>query len=92
MTASRPTRPSPTLPRVRAGGQPADRPRVRGQAPAIVVFFAVLVLWQGLVATLNLQQFILPRPSAIATAFVASWDRLQETAGNTPVRSARRAL
>jgi NitT/TauT family transport system permease protein len=59
------------------------RRQVRAQAPAIVVFFAVLVLWEGLVAVLNLQQFILPRPSAIATAFVANWDRLQETAGNT---------
>jgi NitT/TauT family transport system permease protein len=56
---------------------------LRAQTPAIVVFFAVLVLWEGLVAALNLQQFILPRPSAIATAFVANWDRLQETAGNT---------
>jgi NitT/TauT family transport system permease protein len=43
----------------------------------------VLVLWEVGVAALNLQKFILPRPSAIAAAFVANWDRLQQTAGNT---------
>jgi NitT/TauT family transport system permease protein len=57
--------------------------RLRAQAPALVVFFAVIALWEGVVAALNLQQFILPRPSAIATAFIANWPRLQQTAGNT---------
>jgi NitT/TauT family transport system permease protein len=56
---------------------------IRRQAPAIVVFVAVIVLWELLVAALNLQKFILPRPSAIATAFVENWDRLRQTAGNT---------
>jgi NitT/TauT family transport system permease protein len=57
--------------------------RLRAQAPALVVFFAVIALWEGVVAALNLQQFILPRPSAIAAAFIANWPRLQQTAGNT---------
>lgn len=57
--------------------------RLRGQLPALVVFVAVIVLWELVVAGLNLQQFILPRPSAIAAAFVANWERLQLTAGNT---------
>jgi len=57
--------------------------RLRSQLPALVVFVAVIVLWELVVAGLNLQQFILPRPSAIAAAFVANWDRLQLTAGNT---------
>jgi NitT/TauT family transport system permease protein len=57
--------------------------QVRAQAPAIVVFFAVLALWEAYVAAANLQQFILPRPSAIATAFVAEWDILRVAAGNT---------
>jgi NitT/TauT family transport system permease protein len=57
--------------------------QVRAQAPAIVVFFGVLVVWEAVVAALNLRQFILPRPSAIATAFVAEWPDLQTAAGNT---------
>ena len=57
--------------------------RLRSQLPALVVFVAVIVLWELVVAGLNLQQFILPRPSAIAAAFVANWERLQLTAGNT---------
>jgi NitT/TauT family transport system permease protein len=57
--------------------------RIRDQAPAIVVFFGVIGFWEVGVGVLNLQRFILPRPSAIATAFIANWDRLQQTAGNT---------
>ena len=57
--------------------------QLRGQAPAIVVAFAVVVLWEAVVAALNLQQFVLPRPSAIATAFVAEWATLQKAAGAT---------
>jgi NitT/TauT family transport system permease protein len=57
--------------------------RLREQAPAIVVFVAVIGIWEVGVAALNLQQFILPRPSAIAAAFVAEWPRLQRSAANT---------
>ena len=56
---------------------------VRAQAPAIIVFVAVLAIWEVGVGALNLQQFILPRPSAIATAFVAEGGTLQAAAGNT---------
>ena len=56
---------------------------VRAQAPAIAVFVGVILVWEASVAALNLQQFILPRPSAIATAFIANWPRLQLVAGNT---------
>lgn len=57
--------------------------QLRAQAPAIVVFFAVIAIWEGVVAALNLRQFILPRPSAIAAALVAEWPALQKAAGNT---------
>jgi NitT/TauT family transport system permease protein len=57
--------------------------QVRAQAPAIVTFFAVIAVWEAVVAALNLRQFILPRPSAIAAAFVAEWPDLQQAAGNT---------
>jgi NitT/TauT family transport system permease protein len=57
--------------------------QVRAQAPAIVVFVAVLIIWEAGVAALNLRQFILPRPSAIATAFGAEWPTLRTAAVNT---------
>jgi NitT/TauT family transport system permease protein len=57
--------------------------QVRAQAPAIVVFFAVIALWEVVVASMHLQQFILPRPSSIATAFVAEWPTLQVAASAT---------
>ncbi len=57
--------------------------RLRSRAPAIVVFFAVLIIWEIGVGLADLQQFILPQPSEIAAAFVAEWPRLQKGAGNT---------
>lgn len=57
--------------------------QIRGQAPAIVVFVSVIAFWEVVVGALALQSFILPRPSAIATAFVAEWQTLQLAARNT---------
>ena len=54
--------------------------QVRSQAPAIIVFFAVIAIWEAVVASLRLQQFILPRPSAIAAAFATEWPVLQTAA------------
>lgn len=47
--------------------------RVRAAAPAIVVFVAVLALWEGLVRGSGTQSFVLPAPSAIGTALVEQW-------------------
>jgi NitT/TauT family transport system permease protein len=57
--------------------------QLRDQAPALVVAVGVVVLWEALVSALSLQRFILPKPSAIAAAFVENWPRLSQTAGNT---------
>lgn len=57
--------------------------QLRYQAPAIAVAVGVLLVWEAAVGFLNLQRFILPKPSAIAAAFVAEWPRLSQTAGNT---------
>jgi NitT/TauT family transport system permease protein len=74
--------PSPAEPhRLRRSSQLARQ--VREQAPAIVVFVSVLALWEGIVAALHLQQFILPRPSAIAAALVSEWPALQRAAAAT---------
>jgi NitT/TauT family transport system permease protein len=51
--------------------------------PAIVVFIAVIGLLEIVSQTLKLQQFILPRPSAVVAAFFAELPRLQRSAGNT---------
>jgi NitT/TauT family transport system permease protein len=40
--------------------------------PAIAVFAIGILAWQGLVALFNVQEFLLPRPSVIATTF---WDQ-----------------
>ncbi len=57
--------------------------QIRYQGPAIVVAVAVLVIWELGVTALNMQQFILPRPSAIAGALVTESPTLQVAAGNT---------
>jgi NitT/TauT family transport system permease protein len=44
--------------------------------PAILVLVAALVLWEGLIAAFNVQQFLLPRPSAIARDLRDNWGTL----------------
>lgn len=68
-------------PRPGVGARLARQARLQG--PAVVVFVAVLAIWEVGVGALSLQAFILPRPSAIAAAFVAEWDTLRTAAGNT---------
>jgi NitT/TauT family transport system permease protein len=43
--------------------------------PAAVVLVATIALWQGLIAAFHVQQFLLPKPSAIARSF---WDSRSE--------------
>ena len=50
----------------RSGGWAA---RLRQYLPAAVIFVLVLVLWEGAVSVFNIQNFLLPRPSLIATTF-----------------------
>ena len=47
------------------------RRRVLDWVPAIAVFAIGIAAWQGLVAAFDVQEFLLPRPSVIATTF---WD------------------
>jgi len=46
---------------------------IRYYAPALAVFLAGIVLWELVVGALNLQAFILPRPSAIVAALQENW-------------------
>ena len=49
---------------------------IRYYLPTIVVFFAVLVIWEGGVRAFNIQRFLLPAPSVIFTAFIDIFPRL----------------
>ncbi|MDX6509391.1 MAG: NitT/TauT family transport system permease protein [Gaiellaceae bacterium] len=49
--------------------------RLRDWLPALGVFLLGIALWQGLTTALNVQTFLLPKPSDIATAF---WDNRTE--------------
>jgi NitT/TauT family transport system permease protein len=44
--------------------------------PAIVLFVAVIVIWEASVWALNIQRFLLPAPSVIWQAFSSNFDRL----------------
>ncbi|MFL5727145.1 MAG: ABC transporter permease [Chloroflexota bacterium] len=46
---------------------------LRYYLPALAVFLLGIVLWELVVGALNLQAFILPRPSAIVAALQANW-------------------
>lgn len=45
-------------------------------APPIVLFFLVLILWEGGVRLFQIEQFLLPAPSVIAQTFIENFDRL----------------
>ena len=47
--------------------------RLRFYLPALVVFLAVIGLWEVSVGALGLKVFVLPKPSAIIAALVANW-------------------
>ena len=44
--------------------------------PASILFFAVLIIWEGAVWALSIQRFLLPAPSVIAQAFLTNLGRL----------------
>ena len=61
--------------------------RLRRYAPAVVVFVAVLVLWELVVRAFGISQFLLPRPTAIATALYEHADELATVGRNTLVEA-----
>ena len=68
--------------------------------PALVVLLAGIALWQGLIAAFHVQQFLLPKPSDIAsslwndrhTLWPAGWYTFQEALGGFAIGSALGAL
>jgi NitT/TauT family transport system permease protein len=63
--------------------------RVTDWIPAAVVLVGIVGLWEGLIRALDVQAFLLPKPSAIATTFwdtrhelwAAGWFTFQEALG-----------
>ena len=63
--------------------------RVVDWLPALVVFVGIIALWQGLIVLTHAQQFLLPKPTSIASAFwtdkhelwSAGWYTFQEALG-----------
>jgi NitT/TauT family transport system permease protein len=63
--------------------------RVVDWLPALIVLVATIALWQGLIVWLDVQQFLLPKPTAIASTFWtdkrelwhAGWYTFQEALG-----------
>jgi NitT/TauT family transport system permease protein len=52
--------------------------RAADLAPIVLVFVVVMVAWEVLLGVLGVQQFLLPRPSAIAAALADQWSSLSE--------------
>ncbi len=50
--------------------------RARELLPAVVLFFAAIVLWESAVRLFDIQQFLLPAPTVIGQAFSENFDRL----------------
>jgi len=51
--------------------------RARDWAPAAAVLVAGIVAWQGLVTAFDIQRFLLPKPTEIATALRENWTFLR---------------
>ena len=51
--------------------------------PPVVVFVAVIVVWEVSFLLLDVKSFLIPRPSVIWTAIVAEWPTLQRGIGYT---------
>jgi len=70
--------------------------RVTDWLPAAVVLVATIALWQGLIVWLDVQEFLLPKPTSIATTFWddkselwhAGWYTFQEAVGGFVIGSA----
>src|SRR5258706_5409180 len=61
--------------------------RLRDYGPAAAVFVVVLVAWEAIVRALGIQQFLLPPPSAIASAFADHFEELMTVGRNTLVEA-----
>jgi NitT/TauT family transport system permease protein len=83
------TAPTAVQPLPRGGMAGLVGRRVTDWLPALVVLLAVIGLWEGLIRAFDVQEFLLPKPSAIASTFwdtrsnlwAAGWFTFQEALG-----------
>lgn len=61
----------------------ALRHRLRTAGPAVVAFFLVIALWEGLTRLFNVETFVLARPSLIIERFFATFDVIWAAGMNT---------
>ncbi len=59
------------------------RRELRKQGAALVVAVIALVLWEGLIVVLHIEQFLLPKPSVIGATFLDAYPRLISAGWNT---------
>lgn len=66
-------------------------PRLLAQAryyfPAVAVFVLVIAAWEVIVRVLNVERFLLPRPSEIFASLVENWDVLVVAGRNTLIEA-----
>ncbi len=62
---------------------------IRHHLPAIILFFAVLIIWELGVRAFDVQRFLLPAPSVIGRAFIDNFDRLMHIGWFTTKRMFR---
>jgi NitT/TauT family transport system permease protein len=55
--------------------------------PAVVAFFAVILVWEGLTRLFNVQSFILPKPSEIMTSFFETFSTIWGVGFNTLIEA-----
>lgn len=75
-----------------ASGSGSLGARVVEFAPAVIVLIVGLVALEVIVDTLNIQKFILPRPSAIGAALVAYWSDATFPLAASAAQTIREAL
>jgi NitT/TauT family transport system permease protein len=61
--------------------------RARYYFPAVAVFVLVIGAWEVIVRVLNVERFLLPRPSEIYTSLVENWDVLAVAGRNTLIEA-----
>lgn len=61
--------------------------RLRHAGPAIIAFLAVVVVWEALTRALDVQSFILPRPSQIVERFFATSGQIWGAGWNTLIEA-----
>jgi NitT/TauT family transport system permease protein len=61
--------------------------RIAYYLPSVVVFVLVIGAWEAIVRLLDIREFLLPPPSAIASTLIDEWDTLAPAGRNTLIEA-----